>query len=111
MREMDNGGSPSDRERFGWILGRPTEKIINADGSYTVISEGIVLASDEGAADLTIREFEKDTGAKILKKDDQEPRGKDRLFFGFSGRWNAPWEPEGPKPNWKTNPPRNPSLN
>ncbi len=33
-------------------------------------------------------------------------------FFGFSSdRWNSPWNPAGPKPNWRTKPPKDPRAN
>lgn len=34
-----------------------------------------------------------------------------KTTFGFSGHWNAPWNPEGPRPNWRVNSLQDPSLN
>lgn len=110
MTDRDNGSFPHDQVRFSRILSRPAEMDINPDGSFTVMSEALILSSDKDTADLAIKEFEDATGAKILERREIKPEDREAAFFGFmSGRWNAPWEPKGPKPNW--GPPSDPSLN
>lgn len=110
MTDRDNGGFPTDQERFSRIMTRPTEINISAEGSFTVMSEALIVSSDEETADLAIREFEEVTGAKILERKEIRPEDQKAAVIAFmSGKWKAPWEPEGPKPNW--GPPPDPSLN
>ena len=58
-------------------------------------------------------EYLRDNGVNIelIRNNSQGREQTGRQFFFSSSDWKAPWEPEGPKPNWKVGPPKNPSLN
>ncbi|OGD89562.1 hypothetical protein A3D81_02875 [Candidatus Curtissbacteria bacterium RIFCSPHIGHO2_02_FULL_40_17] len=49
------------------------------------------------------------TALESYREFGEERRGSSQTAFS-SGRWNATWEPKGPKPNWRKAP-ENPNLN
>lgn len=104
---------PDEELHQGFIFAVPVEQVIKADGSAETISEGFVVAESREAADRIVEEFSDVTGSEVVHSGDspQEPNSG-KTTFGFSiDRWNSPWEPKGPKPNWKVGPPTDPSLN
>ncbi len=81
---------------------KPVEKIVHGDGSVAYVME---VTGNEMAHDAAKKLFGQ--SGKVTELGQR--RGSDRSSFGFSGIWNAPWNPEGPKKNW--GPPSDPSLN
>ncbi len=58
------------------------------------------------------RELEKAYGAEPSSSVEISSAERHGSTFGFSGNWaGSNWEPIGPKPNWRTNPPKDPHAN
>lgn len=87
------------------IFVRPVEMVTEKDGHTGIIIEVRTNAPDEEIKRALDVAFNID--AKKMT-DDEVRRAK---TFGFSSsNWNAPWNPEGPKPNWRPGS-SNPSAN
>ena len=80
------------------------EASINADGTADLIV-GIHASSPEGMDRV------KEAVDDLLGSDGERVKEGTGSSFGFSaGRWNSPWNPAGPKPNWGR-PPKDPRAN
>lgn len=84
------------------VFYRQVEATVDADGTESIISEAVPFGDNPGA---TIDEFLHATGGRRLTDRERQ------AFYAFSAnRWNSPWNPEGPKSNWRK-PPKDPSAN
>ena len=107
IQKMNERGDGSGEEiRGAAIFINPIEEIVDRSGNRGIIAEGMTLASDDEMARMAEEMLSTETGARKLTKDEQS-----RSFFFSSKNWHAPWEPQGPKPNWRQEPLSGPSLN
>lgn len=91
---------------FAFIEVEPTELVTKGDGSVFVAADMRVFAANQEVADVVAEEFLRMTGGQLTGKPSEN-----RVAFSRNN-WNAPWNPKGPKPNWRVDPPRgDPSLN
>ncbi len=81
-----------------------SEASINADGTADLII-GVRASTAEG-----IDRVKKKVDRLIGKEGEIVARGKGSSFGFSSSRWNSPWSPTGPKPNWGR-PPKDPHAN
>ena len=96
----------SERDKMGFAAITDIEIVINADGSTDEVFE--IRSSCDCARDELVEVLDEAFGPGYLT--DKKPAHKSSSWFGFSSnRWNSPWKPEGPKPNW--GPPADPSMN
>lgn len=102
MNERDNGDSERSKEVD--IFVQPLEQVISANGEEGVICEAIVAGYDLDSMEQAAKEFIEQTGIEVLDE------RATRAFHALSStRWNSPWNPPGPKPNWRK--PQEPSPN
>ncbi len=87
-------------ERFAGMVFKPEEQIIRADGSVDISGPGTIIASDADAA-LEGLKRAKEMGITFGSGGNS---GKSAHYFSSSS-WNSPWNPEGPKKNWRVDPP------
>ena len=97
----------NEQEGFAFFI--PMELVTTSSGTS---ERGHALGSSEEFLDEAV-EYLRDNGVNIelIRNNSQGREQTGRQFFFSSSDWKAPWEPEGPKPNWKVGPPKNPSLN
>lgn len=82
------------------------EVSINADGTADLIV-GIHASSPDGID--RVKEEVDDLLGYEGERVTSRGNGK---YYGFSsGNWNSPWNPPGPKPNWRVGPPDDPHAN
>jgi len=94
-----------DFDEVRYAVGFPVEQEITSDGANITWA---VAASDEEMGQNWVDSAKEELGGKWTRLNEQGPKSN---FFGFSSsRWNAPWQPEGPKKNWMI-PPVDPRLN
>jgi|SRR3989344_1988969 len=101
-RDIGNG---EGRRRIDFAVARPVERIIRSDGIHDIIE---AVGTSTEALENTRSLIEQTLGGNVrILGQSASPRGS---FFGFSsGRWNATWNPPGPRRNWAA--PKNPSQN
>lgn len=75
---------------------QPLEMSFSIDGSREVLLE--VSSSSESSEKKAIEAL-RNSGVEVEKVDSPTNRELSRKSFGF-GKWNALWDPTGPKPNW-----------
>ena len=94
MSEKDNG------EKFAAV--RPLGASINGD---MLSVDWHLVASDKETAEEAAAIHSIDLGAESWSiqdlDNDGSPVGRNRTYFS-SATWNAPWEPTGQRPNWRT---------
>lgn len=74
-----------------------------ADRGFTV--EWLSLSSDEETEKQGAIELFTETGATSWSSEEIRPDGSmagDRKFYFSGDKWKAPWQPQGHKPNWRT---------
>ncbi len=95
-----------DPDRWALIGIDPIEEVISGDGRGFIAGMS-VTASDDEIAEIATEEFLRMTGGEKIGKDS----GSNSVAFS-AGKWNSPWQPKGPKPNWRVeSSPSEPSLN
>ncbi len=93
----------------GVALAKIEGTVPTANGDAILVRGG--ATSDEATLEMR-RALEETFGAEpgssqVIKNPERNGRA-----FGFSGSWaGSSWEPTGPKPNWRTNPPKDPHAN
>lgn len=98
---------PNSTEPQGFAIAVPTEVIVDGAGEERVVynvgapTEADAMAGAKLMADLY-------DGEIVASR--PSSRSSNQAFFS-SKKWNSPWEPTGPRPNWKTTSPEDPSLN
>lgn len=97
MSEKDRG----DTERFAIFI--PIDVEIT---DTHVRVETLGLASDKEAAEQASIELSDALHAESwslqeISRPDGREVGEKRFYFS-GDKWKAPWQPKGPKPNWRT---------
>ena len=59
-----------------------------------------VIGTSDEAVEETIKAFQKDTDATIIRLDPDQARMEARRFAFSESKWKAPWQPTGPRSNW-----------
>ena len=86
----------------------PIEVSISADGNASALLR--ISSPNEDFAKKVINYLEDISGGKTERVDSPTDERSSGKSFGFGGtKWNALWDPKGPKPNWAE--PTNPSKN
>jgi len=92
------------RESVESVEVRPLELAVEKDG----FSITIETRSSSKEAYEEFRNLVKSAGYNFVG-DDKDERSSSSFFFGS---WNgSKWQPEGPKPNWRVPPPKDPRAN
>ena len=68
------------------------------------LTEGIarVISTSDEVAEEAIKAFQENTGATIFRLDSDQARMERNRFAFSESRWKAPWQPTGPRLNWRT---------
>lgn len=74
---------------------KPMEVQVNADGTGQVNAFVAATGPNEEIIDLVLEDVRKDLGAREMGKPEIR-----KMHAFSSSRWNSPWNPKGPKPNW-----------
>lgn len=70
---------------------------VHEEEGRTEVLDAIGGTDDEMVNQL-IDEIEKETGSPVLRLTPEQTRMTANRFYFSSSRWNAPWQPTGPKP-------------
>lgn len=90
----------NDKPEF--VVDIPLEARISREGVHV---ESLIYTTSPEALDKYHEECEKQGGELVSsrelksEKEVQDVVNKASKSFGFT-RWNSPWNPEGPRPNW-----------
>lgn len=85
---------------------RNPELVVSGNGRKAIQAELQVSASDEATADQAVQalvHLAKSTGREISVQTKEKTKGSSHSFIGTK-KWNAPWQPTGPKPPWSRRP-------